>query len=362
VQTDKLSSYSFEMGPIRPPSEGGSCSLLIRLTRNCPWSRCKFCYATFYEREKFQLRSFEEIKKDIQSVKAISQAVEQASLALGFGGEANDAVGSHLLRAEPELGQNYSFIAVFNWMLSGGRTAFLQDADSLIMRTPDLIQAVSYLKETFPSLQRLTSYARSKTLCRKTAEELSSIRRAGLNRLHVGLETGDDELLALIDKGVTAAEHIAAGTKAKAAGFEFSAYIMPGLGGRKLSAQHAANTARVLNAVNPDYIRSRPYVPRPGTPLFEEYQAGAFELTSPHERLKELRALVADLNVESHLCFDHMMNGWRQASGALLFRQDYEGYQFPREKAEVLSLIEQGLSVDESKHVDARDLIKLERL
>ena len=359
---NKLSTYSFEIGAIRPPSEGGSYSLLIRVTRNCPWSRCKFCYGTPYNREKFQLRSVEDIKKDIQAAKAISDEIKQVSWELGYAGQINNIVGSTIIQREPNLSESHSFVTVFNWLNSGGRTAFLQDADSLIMRTPDLIAVIKYLKATFPSLERLTSYARAKTIYRKTMEELKGIRTAGLNRLHVGLESGDDELLELIDKGVTAEQHIMAGRKAKEAGFEFSVYVMPGLGGPTRSEQHAKNTARVLNEINPDYIRLRPFVPRPNTPLFDEYQMGDFQISSPHERLRELKTMIEALTVTSRVCFDHMMNAWRKESGELLFTQDYEGYKFPEEKGRTLELIEEGLRVSESRHLDVKDIVAMSHL
>ena len=145
----KLSTHSFELGAIRPPSEGGSHSLLIRVTRNCPWSRCKFCYGTPYNREKFQLRGVEDIKKDIQAAKTISDEIKQVSWQLGYAGQINNVVGSTIIQREPNLSESHSFITVFNWLNSGGRTAFLQDADSLIMRTPDLIEVIKYLRETF---------------------------------------------------------------------------------------------------------------------------------------------------------------------------------------------------------------------
>ncbi len=350
----QLSAHSFEIGAIRPPSEGGSNSLLLRITRNCPWNRCKFCYGTFYNREKFQLRPIEEIKQDIRAVKAISDEILEVSRELGYAGQINHLVGSTIIEREPELNQSYCFITVFNWLASGGRTVFLQDADSLIMRTTELIQVINYLKEIFPSIERITSYARSLTICHKTPAELKEIRAVGLNRLHVGLETGDDELLKYIDKGVTAEQHIMAGRKAKEAGFEYSAYVMPGLGGRAFSEQHAKNSARVLNEIDPHYIRLRPYLPGQGTPLFEECKNGNFQVTSPHERLREIKTMVETLKVTSHLCFDHIMNGWRKESGALLFTQDYEGYKLPDEKGRVLELIEEGLRVRESLHIDAR--------
>jgi len=308
------------------------------------------------------LRAVDDIKKDIQAAKAISDEIKRVSWQLGYSGQINNIVGSTIIQREPDLSYSHSFVTVFNWLTSGGRTAFLQDADSLIMRTPDLVQVVKYLKETFPSLERITSYARAKTIYHKTLEELKSIRAAGLNRLHVGLETGDDELLELIDKGVTSEQHIIAGKKAKEAGFEFSAYVMPGLGGPTRAEQHAKNTARVLNEIDPHYIRVRPFVPRPNTPLLDEYNRGELQLSSPHERLRELKIMIEALTVTSRVCFDHMMNGWRKESGALLLSQDYEGYKFPEEKGRVLELIEEGLRVNESIHISAKDMMALPAL
>jgi radical SAM superfamily enzyme YgiQ (UPF0313 family) len=308
------------------------------------------------------LRAVEDIKKDIQVAKAISDAIKQVSWHLGYAGQINNVVASTIIQKEPNLNESHSFITVFNWLSSGGYTAFLQDADSLIIRTPDLIEVIKYLRETFPSLERITSYARAKTIYRKTIEELKGIRAAGLNRLHVGLESGDDELLKHIDKGVTPEQYIIAGEKAKEVGFEFSAYVMPGLGGCTKSEQHAKNTARVLNEINPHYIRMRPFVPRPNTPLFDEYERGEFHISSPHERLRELKTMIEALTVTSRVCFDHMLNGWRKESGELLFTQDYEGYKFPAEKGMVLELIEEGLQVSESMHVDAKDMVALPHL
>ena len=349
-ELEGLRGYSFELGAIRPPSEGGSHSLLIRATRNCPWNLCAFCYGTPYSREKFQLRSVEEIKKDIETVKAISEDLSSAIKKLGL----------QIVQTQLLLDYNPSVITVFNWLMSGARTVFLQDANSLIMRTSDLVEVLKYLKQTFPSIERITTYARAKTVAQKTLEELKEIREAGLSRLHVGMETGDDELLKHVNKGVTSEEQIVAGKKAKEAGFELSEYVMPGLGGKARWEQHAKNTARVLNAIDPDFIRLRPYIPRKGTPLYAEYEKGIFQLTSPHERLRELKMMVENLQVTSRLCFDHFMNSWYRDPSRRhpLFKQDYEGYKLPEEKGEVLKLIEEGLAIDESTHMHAKDLIE----
>jgi radical SAM superfamily enzyme YgiQ (UPF0313 family) len=356
---ERLSDLAFEVGPIRPPSEGGSHSLLLRATRNCPWSRCRFCYGLMYNREKFQLRTVADIKKDIDTVREIAEAIKGASWKLGYSGAVNADVGTALIRSDPSLNTNQSFILVFNWLYFGARTVFLQDANTLIMPSNELVEVLKYLKETFPTIERVTSYARAKTLAKKTLDELKELRKAGLSRLHVGLETGDDELLKYVDKGVTSAEQIDAGKKAKEAGFELSEYVMPDLGGRDRSDQHARNTAKVLNEINPDFIRLRPFVPGPGMPLYEDYSKGVFKLSSPHERLHEIKILVENLNVTSRICFDHFLNSWYRDSTHhyTLFKQDYEGYKLPEEKDKVLGLIEEGLKIDESVHIHVKDII-----
>jgi len=369
-ELENLKEYSFEIGSIRPPSEGGSRSLLIRATRNCPWNLCKFCYGTPYNRERFQLRIVEEIKRDIDAAKAISELIEVVAKKLGGIEWAARLIDPYFLYNkdfmeldQKELKNFQSVTNVFNWLRSGARSAFLQDANSLIMRTPDLLEVIRYLKQTFPSLQRITSYARAKTLAQKTKtlEELKELRKAGLSRLHVGLETGDDELLKYVNKGVTSEEHVLAGRKAKEAGFELSEYWMPGLGGKTMSEQHAMNTARVLNAINPDFVRSRCFVPRRTTPLFEEWKNSEFQLLSPHEELKEIGMMIENLDITGKVCFDHYINpAYRVESGYVwLFKQDYNGYKFPDEKPKVLELVKQGLEIDESLYIHAKDLVEM---
>ncbi|MFO7716917.1 radical SAM protein [Desulfosarcina sp.] len=333
--------YAFETGVYRPPSEGGSNSLLVRLTRNCPWNRCTFC--GMYKTEKFQVRSVAEIKKDIDAMAALRDDLAALARRSGQGGEIDHRAAIALIGKNPELNQHPGFGMFYHWLLSGGKTVFLQDANSLIMKTDQLVEVLTYLRHTFPCIARVTTYARSKTLVHKSLEDLKAIRRAGLDRLHVGLESGDDMVLDNVQKGATAEIHIRGGRKALAAGFELSEYWMPGLGGKARWQEHATQTARVLSEIDPHYIRSRPFRAWTGTPLAREMAAQKFVMLTPAEQLRELRLTMQKLSVTGRVCFDHAGNHWKNRQGRLLLTHSYEGYKFPQEKQTVLDLIDDGL-------------------
>ncbi len=341
INTNPARKFDFETGVYRPPSEGGSDSLLIRITRNCPWNHCTFC--SMYKHEEFSLRPPQEVIHDIDSMADICKGLKEFSIKLGFGDEVNREAAFAMINKHPELNTSSGFLMIYHWLLSGGKTAFLQDADSLNMKTEQFLEILSHLRKTFPSLSRVTCYARSGTIAKKSAEELNTIHATGLDRLHVGLETGDKALLNKIKKGITAEGHIKAGKKAMEAGFQLSEYWMPGLGGKQMWEDHARNTARVLNEINPHYIRSRPFYPAPGTPLCQEYDQGEFQPLSPREQLIELKLMVEALDFTARVCFDHAGNHWRAKNGRLLFSQSYEGYQFPQQKPLVLALLEEGI-------------------
>ncbi len=213
-----------EIGPIRPPSEAQS--LLIRVTRNCPWNKCEFCHT--YKGEVFSLRAVEEIKKDIDRLKAIVDEIQTLSWSLGYAGEINPYVLQAIFRRRGSY--HHAYQSVVNWLYFGGTQVFLQDANSLILKTGDLVTVLKYLKEKLPAIQRITSYARSKTIAKKTVAELKELRAAGLSRIHIGLESGYDPLLVYMKKGVTAKEHIQAGRKVVESGISLSEYVMPGFG------------------------------------------------------------------------------------------------------------------------------------
>ena len=341
MQQPLIKNYEFETGIYRPPSEGGSASLLLRLTRNCPWNHCTFC--AMYKSEKFELRNPKDIIQDINIMYDIYVQLKEISMKQGQGGVFTTETFSQFLKKTPELYFHPGISMLFNWLANGGKTVFLQDADSLIMKTDHMVQVLKHLKATFPAIDRITSYARSRTIVRKPGTDLEKIRTAGLNRLHIGLETGDAALLKKIKKGTTPEDHIKGGQKAMKAGFQVSEYWMPGLGGKAMSKDHAVNTAHVLNQINPHYIRSRPFTPRPGTSLYEKASKNELERMSPKEQLLEIKLTLEALDITSKVCFDHAGNSWASPNGRLLLSQSYEGYQFPEEKQNLLGLLEKGI-------------------
>lgn len=325
---------AFEQGPIRPPSEARS--LLIRVTRNCPWNRCEFC--PVYKGERFSRRTVAEIKKDIDTVREIADTLKGMSWQRGFGGTIDRRLVEALLQ-DGRYSESFRSVAV--WLYHGAESAFLQDANSLVMKTSNLVEVVSYLKEKFPDLKRITSYARSSTLARKSVEELRQLRAVGLNRIHVGLESGSDEVLSYVRKGVTAAEQIEGGKRVVAAGIELSEYVMPGLGGRRLSREHALETARVLNAIDPDFIRIRSLALPGGTGLREKWEQGEFERPTDEEMVHELRLFIEHLDgIHSYVASDHILNLLEELEGRL-----------PEDKPALLAVIDRFLGLPEEERL-----------
>ena len=272
----------------RPPSEADS--LLIQATIGCPHNKCAFC--GMYKGRKFRIRPVEEIKEDILSARKL-------------------------------------YGDVFD-------SAFFPDGNTIIMKTTQLEEIFLFARQTFPALKRITLYASAKFLKLKSLADLKRLKAAGLNRLHKGLESGNDEILRRIQKGADSKLMIETGQRVKAAGIELSEYVLVGIGGQALWSEHAQDTARALNAINPDFIRLRTWVPVPAAPLYQEYQNGKFQLLSPHQALKETRLLLENLDVSSLFLSDHISN-FVNLSGHL-----------PRDKQGMIDKIDRALKLDES--------------
>lgn len=324
-----------EFGPIRPPSE--ATSLLLRLTRNCPWNRCRFCH--IYKGLRFSRRSVEEIKEDIRQARAYADRIKELSWAYGFAGRITPEV---VQMAAYRLGEEAGYIAY--WLLHGGETVFLQDANSLVMPTGELVEVLRFLKENFPQVNRITTYARARTLARKTVEELAALREAGLTRVHVGLETGYKPLLEYVEKGVTPEQLVEAGRKVKAAGLSLSEYVILGLGGRAMTRDHALATAEVLNAIDPDFIRFRTLALIPGMPMYEDLVSGKFQMLSEDEVVAEERLLIENLRgIDSYVASDHSLNLLMEVEGRL-----------PGDKDKMLAAIDRYLALPEEERLNFR--------
>ena len=249
-------------GPIyRPPSE--AASLLIQATVGCPHNRCTFCMV-YKAGPRFRVREVAEIKEDLDAARAT------------YG--------------------------------PGVRTLFLPAGNTIAMPTAALAEVCRYARTVFPALHRITVYGSSAYIHRKGPAGLEQLAEAGLSRIHVGLESGDDEVLRRIRKGTTFEEQVTAGRWTRAAGIALSLYVILGIGGVERTEAHAEATARAINAIEPDFVRLRTFVPKIRTPLLADIEAGRFEILGPHGVLRETDRLVAGINAKTRLTSDHYTN------------------------------------------------------
>jgi radical SAM superfamily enzyme YgiQ (UPF0313 family) len=305
----------FEQGPIRPPSEARS--LLIRATRNCPWNRCRFC--PVYKDTDFSRRPLAHVLADIEAVAAWVETFAPAAVRRPEGGSASGAsVPAGTLAAPgPPLDPGAEH-AAWNWYRAGMKSVFLQDANPLAVPPADMIAILRLLKERFPSIERITTYARSRTVARIDVEDLAQMRAAGLDRVHIGFESGSDEILQFMDKGVTKALQVEAGRKIKAAGIELSAYYMPGLGGKPLWRENALETADLMNQVDPDFIRLRTLAIPDHLVLAEDVARGRFEKAGDMETAREVFLFLENLHgITSTVVSDHVLNLFEDVGGKL---------------------------------------------
>ncbi len=308
--------------------------MLIRVTRNCPWNKCAFCGT--YKGKKFSRRPLDEIKADIDAARAIQDKIAEISWKLGGGGRITREVLLHVMH---DTGLNDCFRSVALWLASGAETVFLQDANSIMLSTDTLVEVLDHIRQSFPQVERVTSYARANTLKSKEVEDFVRLKEAGLARLHVGMESGSDTVLKMIQKGATAKNVIEGGRKVVQAGISLCLYIIPGIGGRKYSHENAVESARVVNAVNPDYVRFRSLYVKRRTPLAEMTDSGEFDPPSEDEIVAEIRTFIEDLDgVTTTLVSDHILNLLEEVQGKL-----------PEDKDRMLETIDYylGLSNDE---------------
>ncbi len=322
-----------EQGPIRPPSE--AASLLLRVTRNCPWNKCSFC--PVYKGTRFSRRPVEHVLADIDAVARYLYADMGRK-------EESEALAAERQRMFPDLPSDDALAAsvAWNWRQTGMKSVFLQDANSLVIRPGDMIRILERIRERFPWVERVTTYARSHTLATHlTDADLAAMAAAGLNRIHVGFESGSDKVLALVDKGATKAMHIEAGLRVKHSAIELSAYYMPGLGGEELWEDNARETADVMNQVNPDFIRLRSLAVPDHVPMAAGLAAGTFRRPTDELMAREILLFVESLEgITSVVKSDHILN---------LF-QDLEG-RLPEDKERMASIPRAFLEMDQERRL-----------
>ena len=307
---------SFRIGPIRPPSEANS--LLLQVTKGCTWNKCKFCQ--LYRHTGFKAYSADSIKADIDNMVYIADRIESYRLA----GGGWDIAGINRELSQTPAGERESFDMVANWLINGDGSVFLQDGNTTALSSGRLSDVLIYLKQAFPQITRITSYGRAQNLAKVSPEEFAELKAAGLDRIHSGFESGSDEVLKLINKGVTAAEEITAGKNVKAGGIEFSVYFMPGVGGKALTEENARGMSDVINEINPDFIRIRTAAIKPQTGLYEDYLNGDFILCSEDDKVREIRSIIERAEgIETRLVSDHITNLLQTVEGSLKTDKEY---------------------------------------
>jgi len=274
---------SYEYGPVifRPPPE--SYSLILQATIGCPWNRCLFCGT--YKLKDFRPRS-KEIIEDIQLAKKYYE--------------------------------------------DKPRRVFLSDANSLALKTERLIEICNLLFKTFINLERISSYGSARFILRKGSDDLKSLFEAGLKKVYMGLETGDDDLLKNIDKGVTSEEMMLAAESVKDSGMELSVTVIQGIGGKGSWKRNASKTAKVLNRMKPHETRLHNLVIHSNSPLHEKADKGEFIRASRDEVLEEMTELIRLLDYKTEI----------QTYGSNYLRPGLLGGRIPEDKNHMLEILD----------------------
>jgi hypothetical protein len=330
---DAKIDHDFEQGPIRPPSEARS--LLIRVTRNCPWNHCTFC--PVYKGARFSVRPEAHVIDDIDAIHRCLSMLK--SLVDASGRLDRQGLDERTKGLAPQ--ERQAFSAALNWYAGGMHAIFLQDANSLVVKPDQLVRILRHLRFRFPWVDRITSYARSHTIARISDGDLLQMRQAGLNRVHIGLESGSDVVLGLVRKGVDKQSQIKAGRKVKKAGMELSEYVMPGLGGKAFSREHAIETADALNQIDPDFIRLRTLAIPRSLPLAVAQGDGRFVKLNDSEMVREIRLFVDHLDgIGSMIVSDHILNLFEEVQGRL-----------PEAKPAILAVLDRFLALPDQDQV-----------
>ena len=252
----------------RPPSEANS--LILQATIGCSYNRCTFC--AMYRDKRFRVRPLQELLAEIEWAQA------------------------HLGRVDK---------------------VFLADGDALMAKASFLGELLDALRAAFPQLRRVSCYASPQSIQVRSVEEMRDLRERGLTLYYLGIESGHDEVLERLDKGVDAEEMIAVGQKAHAAGVKLSTMVLLGAGGREGSRGHAEESARVVNEIGPRFVSTLVMSPVEDTPLWEEDQRGEVDHLDPVELAVELRHFIAGLELNGSVFRSNHASNYLALAGTL---------------------------------------------
>ncbi|MGH4124920.1 MAG: radical SAM protein [Clostridium sp.] len=252
----------------RPPSE--AYSLIVQVTIGCSHNGCSFC--GMYKEKKFRIRDLKDIIEDL----------EQAKL-------------------------NYGIV----------KKIFLGDGDALVLQTSKLKSILSKIRELFPECERVGIYGTSNDILSKSLDELRELKEFGLGIVYLGVESGSNDILKSINKGVTAGEIIMAGRKVKESGIKLSATLISGIGGRAKIREHAIESAKLISAVNPDYLGFLTLMLESGTPIYEDVQKGVFHILTPEEIMYETREFLQNVEVTYCVFRSNHASNYMALSGTL---------------------------------------------
>lgn len=241
---------NYEGAVYRPPSEAGS--LIIQVTIGCSYNKCTFC--SMYKEKRFWIRDVKSIKKELREARDMYKSVKRI---------------------------------------------FLADGDALILKTSDLIEILKEIRNLFPECERISSYATPRDIIDKSDNDIKILKEHGLDMLYVGIESGSDVILKIINKGVTSDEMIKAGKKAIECGMKLSVTLISGIGGLDMSKEHAVGSAEVVSAINPHYVGLLTLMVEDETEMQRKIVMGEMELLNPQQVLAETYEFVDNLEVSN---------------------------------------------------------------
>ena len=285
----------YEGSLYRPPSE--AYSLIVQATIGCTHNKCTFC--SMYKDKRFRVRSTDEIIEDFQ-------------------------IGR----------ERYKYV----------KRIFIADGDALAIKNEELMKILSFIKEKFPECERVGIYGSPKAILSKSNQELEKLKSLGLGIIYLGVESGSEKILKAINKGVTRKEMVKAGKKVVEADIELSITLISGIGGKIDSYEHAIESAKIINEINPNYVGLLTLIVEEGTPLYEDVKNGKFDLLSPREVLLETKKMVENLNVDNCVFRSNHASNYVALKGTL-----------SQDKDLILSQIEEGLQI---ANLEEKDLFR----